>query len=111
MVARAHGLVVHWVRPDHRDMLETMRRIVWHHDAPTPMRGRFAQWFVMREAGRHVKVVLEGQGGNELLAGCPRDVVPYLVDRLRLGRGTPPRSLSARSSSSDVSAALCIGSR
>ena len=59
-----------------------MRKIVWHHDAPTPMRGRAGQWFVMEEVARHVKVVLDGQGGDELLAGYSRFVLPYLVDRL-----------------------------
>ena len=89
--AGAHGHVVHWVRPDPGDMLETMRKIVWHHDAPTPMRGRFGQWFVMREVGRHVKVVMDGQGGDELLAGYFRDVFPYLIDRVRWGaRGLLP---------------------
>jgi asparagine synthase (glutamine-hydrolysing) len=74
---------LHWVRPEPGDLLETIRRIVWHHDAPTPIRGRLAQWHVLQEAGRHVKVVLDGQGGDELLAGYSRFVVPYVLDRLR----------------------------
>ena len=37
----------------------------------------------MEEVGRHVKVVLDGQGGDELLAGYSRYVLPYVVDRLR----------------------------
>ena len=32
---------------------------------------------------RHVKVVLDGQGGDDLLAGYASYVFPYLVDRLR----------------------------
>jgi asparagine synthase (glutamine-hydrolysing) len=39
LAARSNGLVVHWVRPDPSDMLETIGKIVWHHNAPTPMRG------------------------------------------------------------------------
>ena len=86
LVAKRYGVAVHWVRPDPTDMLETMRRIVWHHDAPAPLRGRFGEWFVMREAARHVHVVLAGQGADELLAGYGRDTVPYLIDRVRTDR-------------------------
>ena len=40
----------------------------------------------MREAARHVKVVLEGHGSDEILAGYGRDAIPYLADRLRQNR-------------------------
>jgi asparagine synthase (glutamine-hydrolysing) len=76
---------IHWIRPDPTDMVETMRRIAWHHDGPTAPRGRFAQWFVMQETRRHVTVFLIGAGGDELLAGYRHFALPYLADRLRAG--------------------------
>jgi asparagine synthase (glutamine-hydrolysing) len=91
LAAEDRPVKIHWVRPDPRDMVATIRRIVWHHDAPMPVRGRFPQWFVMEEAGRHVKVVLGGQGGDELLAGYDRFVTPYIVDRLGLRRSASAR--------------------
>jgi asparagine synthase (glutamine-hydrolysing) len=87
--------LLHWISPEPGDLLATMRRVVWHHDAPTPIRGRLAQWHVLQEAGRHVKVVLDGQGGDELLAGYSRFVVPYLLDRLRTGHGGLVREAAA----------------
>jgi len=52
------------------DVLETMKRIVWHLDEPSLAPGVYPQWHVMalaRDAG--VKVVLDGQGGDEVFAG------------------------------------------
>jgi asparagine synthase (glutamine-hydrolysing) len=52
------------------DVLGTMKRMVWHLDEPSLAMGVFPQWHVMalaRDAG--VKVVLDGQGGDEVFAG------------------------------------------
>jgi asparagine synthase (glutamine-hydrolysing) len=52
------------------DMLETMKRIVWHLDEPSLAMGIYPQWHVMslaHDAG--VTVVLDGQGGDEIFAG------------------------------------------
>ncbi|MBV9601820.1 MAG: asparagine synthase (glutamine-hydrolyzing) [Chloroflexi bacterium] len=56
------------VRPT--DLLDDLRRIVWHLDEPSLALGVYPQWHVMalaRDAG--VKVVLDGQGGDEIFAG------------------------------------------
>lgn len=74
----------HWVTPPVDNLLETIAAIVWHHDAPTPMRGRYPKWYVMQAASRFVTVVLNGQGADELLGGYDRFVMPYLLDRLNV---------------------------
>ncbi|HKB49621.1 MAG TPA: asparagine synthase (glutamine-hydrolyzing), partial [Ktedonobacterales bacterium] len=52
------------------DVLGTLKRIVWHLDEPSLALGVYPQWHVMalaHDAG--VKVVLDGQGGDEVFAG------------------------------------------
>ena len=56
------------VRPT--QLVDELRRIVWHLDEPSLALGVYPQWHVMalaRDAG--VKVVLDGQGGDEIFAG------------------------------------------
>jgi asparagine synthase (glutamine-hydrolysing) len=56
------------VEPTH--FVDDLRRIVWHLDEPSLALGVYPQWHVMslaHDAG--VKVVLDGQGGDEIFAG------------------------------------------
>jgi asparagine synthase (glutamine-hydrolysing) len=73
---------LHWVTPSAANLMATIGDLVWHHDAPTAIRGRYPHWHVLREASRHVTVVLGGQGADELLAGYERFILPYALDRL-----------------------------
>ena len=43
--------------------------IIWHLDDPMADPSAVPLWFVAREASRHVKVVLSGEGADELFAG------------------------------------------
>ncbi|MFE0020194.1 asparagine synthase (glutamine-hydrolyzing) [Amycolatopsis sp. NPDC059021] len=44
-------------------------RIVWHLDEPFADAAAIALWFLAREARKHVKVVLSGEGADELFGG------------------------------------------
>jgi asparagine synthase (glutamine-hydrolysing) len=44
-------------------------RIIWHLDDPMADAAAVPLWFVAREASRHVKVVLSGEGADELFGG------------------------------------------
>ncbi len=44
-------------------------QIIWHLDDPMADAAAVPLWFVAREASRHVKVVLSGEGSDELFGG------------------------------------------
>jgi asparagine synthase (glutamine-hydrolysing) len=56
---------------------------VWALDEPTVSSGPYAQWCVMRLAAGHVTVLLDGQGGDELLGGYTVYQFVYLRQLLR----------------------------
>jgi asparagine synthase (glutamine-hydrolysing) len=86
-VAQSAGAEYFEVTPDGDDFFEVFEKIVWHQEEPAAGSGIYSQWHVMQLAHRHgMKVLLDGQGGDELLAGYHRYAVPYLQDLIRRGR-------------------------
>jgi asparagine synthase (glutamine-hydrolysing) len=88
-VARS-GAIPALVVPDGRDLWDTIDDLVWHQEEPSAGTGLYSQWHVMKLAGRGpgghgMKVLLDGQGGDELLGGYHRYYFPYLRDRLARG--------------------------
>jgi asparagine synthase (glutamine-hydrolysing) len=66
------------------DLLGTLKQIVWHLDEPSLALGVYPQWHVMALAREHgVKVVLDGQGGDEVFAGYPNYAPQHLYGLLR----------------------------
>ncbi len=77
------GAVPHVVTAHEDAFLEAMPRLVWHMDEPAAGPGLFPQYIVSREAARTVKVVLGGQGGDEIFGGYVRYLVAYLEQALK----------------------------
>ncbi len=65
--------------PDAKAWIGEVDRMVWHQDEPIVSSAPYAQWCVMRLAQPDVTVLLNGQAGDELLAGY----VPYQLVYLR----------------------------
>jgi asparagine synthase (glutamine-hydrolysing) len=85
-VTRAFPLRAAAVSPDGRDLFGTLASIVWHNDEPSTSVGQYSQWHVMRLARDHgVKVLLNGQGGDEILAGYERYVTTHTRERMLRG--------------------------
>ena len=57
------------VRPN---ALEILDRVIWHFDEPFADVSAIPTWYVSQMAARHVKVVLSGDGGDELFGGYDR---------------------------------------
>jgi asparagine synthase (glutamine-hydrolysing) len=51
------------------EFMAQLPRIVWHLDDPVADAAGAALWFAAREARKHVKVVLSGEGADELFGG------------------------------------------
>jgi asparagine synthase (glutamine-hydrolysing) len=51
------------------EFFATLPRIIWHLDDPMADAAAVPLWFLAREASRHVKVVLSGEGSDELFGG------------------------------------------
>ncbi len=84
--AGAVGATPHLVFPSPQDFWESFERIAWHQDMPFGEMTYYAQWRVMRaarEAG--IKVLLDGQGGDEVFGGYAKFRYAYLASLLRSG--------------------------
>jgi asparagine synthase (glutamine-hydrolysing) len=75
--------VKHVVRTVGADEVMTeLPRIVWYLDDPVADPALVPLWFLAREARQHVKVVLSGEGADELFGGYtiyrePRSLAPF----------------------------------
>lgn len=86
LVAAATGVRTHLVYPSREGFWSDLPLLLYHQDEPFAGPGFFTQWEVMREASKHVKVTLDGQGGDEVFAGYRNYQVSYLTALLAKGR-------------------------
>jgi len=59
------------------DFIENIRKVIYHLDYPVAGPGSFPQYMVSQLAARHRKVVLGGQGGDEIFGGYTRYLIAY----------------------------------
>jgi asparagine synthase (glutamine-hydrolysing) len=85
MVAEAFGTEHHEVVVSPAQFLGALPRLVWHEDEPLAHPSSVPLYFVSELASRHVKVVLTGEGSDEMLGGYGR--YWKALQNLRLGAG------------------------
>jgi len=84
LVAQAFGTDHHEILVEPSDFAAALPHLIWHEDEPLAHSASVALYFVSQLAQRYVKVVLTGEGSDELLAGYYRYRTTLL--NLSLGR-------------------------
>jgi asparagine synthase (glutamine-hydrolysing) len=63
------GAEKNYIFPKGIALLDEIQDLIYYQDEPFNSLSIYAQWNVMKKASQSVKVLLDGQGGDELLAG------------------------------------------
>jgi asparagine synthase (glutamine-hydrolysing) len=93
LVAGELGAVYRESFPGAADLAGSFEKLIYYLDEPIAGAAVFPQYFLSELASRHVKVVLGGQGGDEIFCGYARYLVAYLEACLRESiYGQPPAS-------------------
>lgn len=78
IVAEAANTDYHEIYIQGAELPEVLPKLIYYMDEPVAGPGVIPQYFVSKLAAQHVKVVLGGQGGDELFVGYARYLVAYL---------------------------------
>jgi asparagine synthase (glutamine-hydrolysing) len=86
VVSSTHS-IPHYVYPTVHDAIAQAEKITWHQDEPYGSTSIFAQWSVFSAARQaRVKVMLDGQGADEQLAGYHSGFYYYMAELVRRQR-------------------------
>jgi len=78
VVAQKAGMNLHQIDINSFDFESNLAKVIYHLDYPVAGPGSFPQYMVSKLASEHLKVVLGGQGGDEIFGGYARYMVGYL---------------------------------
>ncbi len=79
MVADHFGTDHHELVVKSSDLTQYWPLLTWHRDEPVSEPSDVGVYLVSKLARQHVKVILSGEGGDELFAGYPKYVVDWLA--------------------------------
>ncbi|MFM9889652.1 MAG: asparagine synthase (glutamine-hydrolyzing) [Rickettsiales bacterium] len=83
-IASDHAnIALHEIDITSQDFVDHISQVIYHLDHPVAGPGSFPQYMVSKLAAQHVKVVLGGQGGDEIFGGYARYLIAYLEQCLK----------------------------
>jgi asparagine synthase (glutamine-hydrolysing) len=82
-VARREGIDLREIPISARDFIETFDKLIYHMDYPVAGPGSFPQYVVSRYVKGKRKVVLGGQGADEVFGGYVRYLIAYFEQCLK----------------------------
>ena len=77
LVASQRGLDLNEIDISVEDFIAEIENVAYHLDYPAAGPGSFPQYMVSRAAAEQVKVILGGQGGDEIFGGYTRYLIAY----------------------------------
>ncbi len=81
---RLSNVEAHYTYPKISSYWTDIEKLIWHQDLPINSTSMFAQWEVMKLAkNNNIKVLLDGQGADEILGGYYNFAGIHLVEQLK----------------------------
>jgi len=76
-VAQDNGFPLKEITITADDFIKNIRKVIYHMDYPSAGPGSLPQYMVSEVAAKHRKVVMGGQGGDEIFGGYTRYLIAY----------------------------------
>lgn len=83
IAAQSANAQLYEIFPTEQQFIDLIPKLIYHLDEPVAGPGLFPQFIVSQLASKHVKVILGGQGGDEIFGGYTRYLVAYLEQALK----------------------------
>jgi asparagine synthase (glutamine-hydrolysing) len=80
-------MIPHVVETDYTNLVQQLSQIIWHLESGNSSPAVIPLMQLLREARRHVTVVMDGQGADELLGGYVASIIwQSVADSIAAGK-------------------------